>query len=272
MKNNLPIIDLFVSIQGEGRRAGHPSLFIRVSGCNLRCYFSGSICDTPYSSYNNEKSKFSLADVLSIIDDNPQVEDIVITGGEPMLYQEGVLELIRAIDDRLPNKHHIYITIETNGSIALEDKGSDLLTWVDLWSISPKLQNSIAPVGTKIEVLGKTVEFTEDVVNRLNEKRKNLDAITEMVVYGRDYQLKFVYSDENTITYIDELLGEIRTILYNEYKYVPDFISHVMLMPEGITEEQLQSKRQSAVNECIKKGWTYTDRLHITIWGDKRGY
>ena len=272
MKNNLPIIDLFVSIQGEGRRAGHPSLFIRVSGCNLRCYFSGSICDTPYSSYNNEKSKFSLADVLSIIDDNPQVEDIVITGGEPMLYQEGVLELIRAIDDHLPNKHCIYITIETNGSIALEDKGSDLLTWVDLWSISPKLQNSIAPVGTKIEVLGKTVEFTEDVVNRLNEKRKNLDAITEMVVYGRDYQLKFVYSDENTITYIDELLGEIRNVLHDEYKYVPDFTSHVMLMPEGITEEQLQSKRQSAVNECIKKGWMYTDRLHITIWGDKRGY
>lgn len=270
MKNNLPIIDLFVSIQGEGKRAGHPSLFIRVSGCNLRCYFSGSICDTPYSSYNNEKSKFDIADVLSIIGDNPQVEDIVITGGEPLLYQAGVLELIHAIDDRLPNKH--YITIETNGSIALEGEGCDLMSWVDLWSISPKLQNSIAPVGTKIEVLGKTVEFTEAVVNRLNEKRKNVDAISEIVVYGRDYQLKFVYSDDNTITYIDELLGEIRTVLYDEYKYVPDFNSHVMLMPEGITEEQLQSKRQSAVNECIKKGWMYTDRLHITIWGDKRGY
>lgn len=270
MKNNLPIIDLFLSIQGEGKRAGHPSLFIRVSGCNLRCYFSGSICDTPYSSYNNEKSKFDISDVLSIIDENPQVMDIVITGGEPMLYQAGVLELIRAIDERHPNEH--YITIETNGSIAPEGEGCDLLALVDLWSISPKLRNSIAPVGARIEVLGKTVEFTEEVVNRLNEKRKNPSAISEIVVYGRDYQLKFVYSDENTITYIDELLGEIRTVLYDEYKYVPEFDSHVMLMPEGITEEQLQSKRQSAVNECIKKGWMYTDRLHITIWGDKRGY
>ena len=55
-KNNvIPVLEMFVSIQGEGKYTGEPSLFIRVSGCNLRCVFGGTRCDTPYSSFETEK-------------------------------------------------------------------------------------------------------------------------------------------------------------------------------------------------------------------------
>ena len=55
---NFPVIEMFTSIQGEGKWTGSPSFFVRVSGCNLRCCFKGSICDTPYSSYNPEKTPY----------------------------------------------------------------------------------------------------------------------------------------------------------------------------------------------------------------------
>ena len=67
-----PIIDLFVSVHGEGSLVGKRSIFVRTSGCNLRCKFANSICDTPYSSYAPEQSKFSIEDVVSLIEKGKQ--------------------------------------------------------------------------------------------------------------------------------------------------------------------------------------------------------
>jgi 7-carboxy-7-deazaguanine synthase len=123
--SSLWISETFLSIQGEGLLAGVPSLFIRTSGCNLRCHF----CDTPYTSWEATGEQRSLASLLAWVDAHPHVRHVVVTGGEPVI-AVGIEALIEALQAR-----DLHITVETAGTV-----------WkplpVDLWSISPKLASS----------------------------------------------------------------------------------------------------------------------------------
>ena len=101
------INEIFYSIQGEGRWAGLPNIFIRVTGCNLRC----SYCDTKYA-YNDGK-EMSIKEIMNFINKYP-CRYVCITGGEPLLQTE-TLELINTII-----KKKYKISIETNGSINIE--------------------------------------------------------------------------------------------------------------------------------------------------------
>ncbi len=74
------ISEIFYSIQGEGRLLGVPSVFIRTSGCNLRCRW----CDTPYTSWQPEGKAWSVKKILGEIAKYP-TRHVVITGGEPLL-------------------------------------------------------------------------------------------------------------------------------------------------------------------------------------------
>ncbi len=110
-----PINEIFYSLQGEGRFAGRPAVFVRMSGCNLKCPF----CDTDHS----KKTMMPATDILNCILAY-HCNYVVLTGGEPSLF----------IDDELISllkKHYLYIAIETNGTHKLP-KGID---WVTL---SPK--------------------------------------------------------------------------------------------------------------------------------------
>ncbi len=121
---HVKIAELFRSQQGEGLLTGTPSVFVRASGCNLRCWF----CDTPYTSWQPEGVDLSVEEILERVNeyDTPHV---VITGGEPMLWAELVpLSAALARQGR-------HITIETAGTL-------DLPVACDLMSISPKLANS----------------------------------------------------------------------------------------------------------------------------------
>jgi 7-carboxy-7-deazaguanine synthase len=75
------------------------------------------------------------------------------------------------------------------------------------------------------------------------------------------YQLKFVYSGEDSVKEIKEILSKL--------PYVNE--ENVMLMPEGTTNDQLSKISQECADVCIREGWQFCDRLHIRIWGDKRG-
>ena len=257
--DKLNIVDLFVSLQGEGKYVGVPSLFIRVSGCNLRCCFKNSICDTAYSSFNPEKGTFTKDDVVAKLMES-NVTDIVITGGEPLMFREALDDLIEYIGMITDNDYRI--TVETNGTFP------PLNNLVELYSISPKLSTSIPEPGKIYEyVSGNKVMhhcFSEAEIKKLNETRHNPDAVAALTDMA-DFQLKFVYSNLDSLKDIDNFLEELRERGVN---YEPD---DIMLMPEGSTNEQLKNTQLECANVCIERGWRFADRLHIRLWGDKRG-
>ena len=104
----MKINEIFYSIQGEGKWSGKPNIFIRTTGCNLRC----SYCDTKYA-YIDGKD-YSIDQILETIKKYP-CEDICITGGEPLL-QEEMINLINEL-----TKRNYKIIIETNGSKKIND-------------------------------------------------------------------------------------------------------------------------------------------------------
>src|ERR1035437_236583 len=125
----MKISEIFYSIQGEGKLTGVPSVFTRVSGCNLRCTW----CDTPYASWNPEGADTPLAKIVGEVLKYPAATHVVLTGGEPMMFPETV-ELITLLKDL--GKH---ITVETAGTLWLDGLPPGA---IDLASISPKLANS----------------------------------------------------------------------------------------------------------------------------------
>lgn len=116
------ILETFYSIQGEGLKIGVPSVFIRFPGCNLRCPW----CDTKYSW--EEEPRYSIEDVSTLIK-TYYPSDIVITGGEPLLTQDTILNII----EKHPSLNY---TIETNGTIFPNET---LRAKNIFWSVSPKL-------------------------------------------------------------------------------------------------------------------------------------
>lgn len=168
------IAETFETIQGEGCYAGAPSLFIRTSGCNLRCWW----CDTPYTSHNPEGGIMEVGELVSLALAS-KCDHVVITGGEPMLFAHSVALLVAGLRKRK------VITIETNGTIYSDEVRPDL------WSVSPKLR-SAAPKE------GRAREIHEANIGAL--------AVRSMVHSGALVQAKFV-------TASDEDLPEIRAII-----------------------------------------------------------
>src|SRR6187402_924568 len=97
------ISEIFYSLQGEGELTGVPSVFVRTSGCNLRC----SWCDTPYASWNPEGEPRSVAQIVSAVQAHASARHVVLTGGEPMIAKE-IRELAAAL-----KALEYHITIET---------------------------------------------------------------------------------------------------------------------------------------------------------------
>jgi 7-carboxy-7-deazaguanine synthase len=125
----MKINEIFYSIQGEGAWSGIPNIFIRTTGCNLRC----SYCDTKYAYYEGEEIKID--DIIEKIK-KYRCKHICITGGEPLL-QENIYDLI----NRLIKKNY-YICIETNGSIDINrlSKIRNLLISLDIKCPSSKMK------------------------------------------------------------------------------------------------------------------------------------
>lgn len=251
MSNLLPIIDLFPCIQGEGYLAGVPHILIRTSGCNLRCMFRNSMCDTAYSSWNPEKGKYSEEDVFNLIEANPQIRDVMITGGEPCIHK-GINSLISKLKEWGMN-----ITIETNGTLSLS---GETMRNIDLVSLSPKLRCS-TPTYKEGDEKMKTISENHE------KTRINIPVLAKWILMAQDFQLKFVVSEESDLLEIQELIDKFS----KESGYGVDILlEHVMLMPEGETREQLEKNRQKVIEMCIKHGYRYTDRLHIVAYDSKR--
>lgn len=227
----MKISEIFYSIQGEGELTGVPSVFVRLSGCNLSCGW----CDTPYASWRPEGKNISVKDVLKTISGYPS-RFCVITGGEPLMSKE-LPQLCRAL--RRQGKH---ITIETNATFPPEGIPCDLA------SLSPKLSNSDPRADSALRAAHSRARLQPKVIRAW------------VVKYA--YQLKFVVSSQKDIREIRSLVKKIGANIPPE---------KILLMPEGRKKKAAASKDAFIVNACKKYGYRYCRRVHIDLFGDKKG-
>lgn len=224
--------ELFLTIQGEGELTGVPSVFFRTSYCNLRCHW----CDTPYTSWKPENKDISIDEAIEQITDY-NCKHIVITGGEPFVQTKD----LSLLTQHLTEKNH-HITIETNATIYDSEVKADLI------SMSPKLHSS-----------GPNEEEYPKWAKKHERLRYNTEAIRQFLE-NYHCQIKFVVESPNQFQEIEELIE--KTPLPREL---------VVLMPEGVTKEAISDKQEWLVEYCKEKGYRYSDRLHVAIYGKRRG-
>ncbi len=225
------VAEVFPSLQGEGLLTGTPSVFIRFSGCNLRCRF----CDTPYASWHPEGERLTLDDLVSRLRQYP-ARHVVITGGEPMLFP-GLPRLCEALD-RLGR----HITIETAGTRYLS-------LACHLMSISPKLSNS-----------------TPDAAKHprwpaIHDRRRWQPEIVRRLTAEYDYQLKFVVDRPEDCDEVAAYLHHVPAVRKDR----------VLLMPQGTDPAELERKGRWLEPYCARHGLVFCPRKQIEWFGCRRG-
>ena len=222
----MKIAELFYSVQGEGSLVGVPSMFIRTSGCNLRCAW----CDTPYTSWQPEGTDLTLAQIVDEARAHP-ARHVVVTGGEPLIAPDIVplTERLRAAG--------MHITIETAGTVFQP-------VACDLMSISPKLANSTpgAPWAAQHERLRIQPQVLADLMGRY------------------EHQLKFVIARPEDLEEVRALVNALHADR-----------GRVVLMPEGTDREVLRERGVWLAEICKQEGYRFSPRLHIDLYGNRRG-
>ena len=225
------IAEIYKSIQGEGGLTGTESVFVRASGCNLRCWY----CDTPFASWRPEGEDVSVDDIVnrSLALD---CEHVVITGGEPMLFAE-LIPLCAALD-----AHGKHITIETAGTLYLPLS-------CDLMSISPKLSNSAPPANT---------------INNWqtrHELTRHAPQVIRQLIAEHDYQFKFVVDTRADCDEVQRYLDGFPEIDRGR----------VMLMPQGVDIDALSQIARWLEPYCDEHGLQFCPRRQIEWFGCVRG-
>ena len=247
--------EIFCALQGEGLSAGQPSVFVRLSRCNLACRW----CDTAYTwhfegderphrsgqTHSRKANQIALEEsevAARIAALGPR--RLVVTGGEPLL-QAGalatLLQLLRSseggsLSDGSPRRRGDawHVEVETNGTVAPPPA---LIERVDQWNVSPKLAHS-----------GNGAELAL-IPERLAEWAANERA-----------WFKFVIASPADL---DEVLA-----LCADHAIAHD---RVFLMPEGTDSATLRERARWLEPLCLEHGFRFTDRLHIHLHGDTRG-
>lgn len=239
--------EIFHSIQGEGKSTGIPSVFVRTSLCNLHCIW----CDTDYTwnwagtrfPHVNDAApgyqKFVKRDWIAECPVEAVAEtvaafhckNVIFTGGEPMLQQSGLLALTHALRSKSDDYR---FEVETNGTLS---PTPDFDAAIDQYNVSPKLGNSANP-------------------RRLREK----PGVLRFFADSPKANFKFVIAEKSDLT---EVLALIKAFAISPEK--------VWLMPEGTSARTLAQRRRWLVEICKSHGFRYSDRLHVQIWGAKKG-
>jgi organic radical activating enzyme len=239
--------EIFFSIQGEGKSLGVPSIFVRTSLCNLHCIW----CDTDYTwNWSNTRfehvndvkpgyKKFVKKDwiakltVATVVDTVAAIpcKNVILTGGEPMLQQAALTHLMHGL--RTCAQGYRFET-ETNGTMM---PTQEFDAAIDQYNVSPKLENSNNP-------------------QKLREK----PAVYRFFAKSDKANFKFVIAAPSDLM---EVLA-----LIERYAIPPE---KIFLMPEGTSARALSQKRKWLVEVCKTHGFRYSDRLHVQIWGGKKG-
>jgi 7-carboxy-7-deazaguanine synthase len=253
------IAELYSSLQGEGLLTGTPSVFVRTSGCNLRCWF----CDTPYTSWQPEGEDWSVEEIFQevvvvgcisgaqctvaatstnkvhfapLMHPTETIRHVVITGGEPMLFAE-MLPLCEKLQAA-----GLHITIETAGTLFLP-------VACDLMSISPKLASSTP------------AEETAGKWSARHERTRHQPEVIRRLLSDYSYQLKFVIDTPADCDAVQAWLAEFP---------IADR-SRVLLMPQGTDQAALSRIGDWLAPYCRRHGFVFCPRKHIEWYGAKRG-
>jgi organic radical activating enzyme len=228
----LSISELFCdTLQGEGINTGMTATFIRVEGCTLDCVW----CDTQEVwRYGNEYSFdeiFILFESVGLIERLRNGQSFVLTGGSPLKQQFQLVEFIKEFIQKYGFKP--YIQIE-NEAVLMASPEMD--EFVDCWNNSPKLSNS----GMK-----ERVRLKPNIIQHLSTRDNSW--------------FKFVITSEKDWEEI-------------ERDYLPHIKkSQIILMPEGVTQDELNRNRGFVADMAIKNEVRYCDRLHVVLWNRKTG-
>jgi len=226
------VCEIFESLQGEGRLTGTRSVFVRASGCNLRCGY----CDTPYASSEPEGEDLAVEEIFDRVT-RFDATHVVLTGGEPMLFAELV-----PLSQRLAAAGR-HVTIETAGTLWLPVACS-------LMSISPKRANS-AP----------RPEHAAAWATR-HERTRHAPEVIRRLVCEYDYQVKFVIDRPEDCEDVEAYLSELPEIDRDR----------VLLMPQGTTVAELEERAGWLRAYCQSHGLTFCPRRHIEWFGPVRGF
>jgi len=224
--------EIFHSIQGEGKLAGVPSVFVRASGCNLRCTW----CDTPYASWDPQGEKIGVEQIVSHVREY-SARHVVLTGGEPMIMPD-IAELCSAL--KAENYH---TTIETAGTVFVPVS-------LDLASLSPKLANSTPHEREQ----GRFARAHEQI-------RLNIPVLQQFIDSSPEFQLKFVVAAPGDLEEIQQVLDRLTGWRKED----------VLLMPEGVDAATLHERGAWLAEVCKREGFRFCPRLHIELFGNRRG-
>lgn len=249
------LVEHFYSIQGEGKYLGHPSLFFRFGGCNMRCEGFGCKeslldgttligCDTIYAvnrehyaqTWQSLESSQALLEILNSYKLPKKAVDIVLTGGEPLIYANEPL-FVEFISFLIAKGHRV--CFETNGSLGVDFKRFPIYKECT-FALSVKLKNSAEPL----------------------KKRLNAEVLRSLCSHAKEAFFKFSIARESLNA---ELEKEIDAIV----QIAPDI--EVYCMPMGASKEEVEANSEPLVEFCKRKGYNFSDRLHIRIWDKKKG-
>jgi 7-carboxy-7-deazaguanine synthase len=243
----MKIAEIFYSIQGEGKLAGVPSVFVRVAGCNLRCVW----CDTPYASWEAEGPEMMAGRVVAEVMKHP-AGPVVVTGGEPMMFPD-----LPAVIGRLKaaGKH---VTVETAGTLWVEGLPAG---GIDLASVSPTLGNSLptARAGGRFAAMHE-------------RQRENMEVLEKFALGGggavRECQWKVVVAAPGDLVEVEGLIARLNGRLPGGSRVARQ---DIVLMPEGVDAGVLTERSRWLAELCKEKGYRMSPRLQVMLWGNRRG-
>lgn len=230
---------VFYTVQGEGATTGYPTVFLRLKLCNLRCVW----CDAFYTWNPKSKEFWKEGEDWTIEETAKKImgawkgssgnKRLVITGGEPLIQRENLSKLIAYIANN--DKDLWQFEFETNGTIVP----------IDWWMKAPNIQFNCSP---KLN--------NSENVKQARIRSGALEAIRD----ARNSWFKFVVMNPEDIV-------EIENDFIIPFKLPKD---RIILMPQGVTEKEVNANLQKVVEIAKEKGYRLMSRLHVSIWGAKR--
>ncbi|MEX2015648.1 MAG: 7-carboxy-7-deazaguanine synthase QueE [Candidatus Hydrogenedentales bacterium] len=239
--------EIFFTVQGEGRNIGRPAVFVRTSMCNLHCVW----CDTDYTwnwvgtSFPHVRdsepgyAKYVRAEQIVELSPEEVAEEVakyscrhvVMTGGEPLVHQADWVAMMDVLRAR---DAAYYFEVETNGTLLPRD---DFDARMNQYNVSPKLSNA-----------------------GVAELRRIKEGPLRYFATSNKAWFKFVVENESNLAEVDELVARFHIDPRRVY-----------LMPQGTDVETLDARAAWLAEACMQRGYALSDRLHVRLYGAKRG-